>query len=406
MSKFIITTVFILVGVLTNYIYAQSEHIFLVKMIGCASGPKERSQTGFRIRGTKGVITALHGVVGCNEIKVQSETGKILFDVVRISRVDVKNDVALLSSSELEGAGNEGITLAATTVQLTPQQKVVVVGHPYGISSIRTNLELRTPPTKRLQEIIPPGDILRSLDNRASPAIQNTIVFMQGTILPGHSGAPVFDSNLNVIAVANGGLGGGMSEIVWAIPFNNIQWESANENQSVRTRLSQLASDSSASLFSFDSNIPPIFPIIKRESRNFSMGMMETNITVTPQKCPGATLDDKGCLEAVTHTRGTNNLDGFCGNITVWFFDKAGNKLEVYGMGQDHQWCVGSGVEALFGGAMRTRQDRQIIEIPRDILSRTDSVSIMHLEGPGKNPKELIEAFLNQATANKQPVAK
>jgi hypothetical protein len=405
MSKFIITTLFLFVGTFTNYIYAQNEHIFLVKMSSCASGPKERSQTGFRIRGIKGVITALHGVAGCGEIKVQSETGKILSDAVRVSRVDVKNDVALLSSSELESAGTEGLAIAPTTVQFTPEQKVVVVGHPFGISSIRTSLELRTPPTKRLREIVPPGDILRSLDNRASPAIQTTIVFMQGTILPGHSGAPVFDSNLNVIAVANGGLGGGMSEIVWAIPVSNIQWENINENQSVRDRISQLGSDPSASLFSFDSNIPPIFPIVKRDTRTFPLGIMETDITVTPQKCPSATTDDKGCLEAVTHTRGTNNLDGFCGNITVWFFDKAGNKLDVYGMGQDHQWCVGSGVEALFGGGQRTRQDRQTIEIPREILGRTDSVSILHLEGPGKNPRELIEAFLNQSP-KKQTVSK
>ena len=391
MLKIKIIFLCIFLGMVVREACAQNENIFLVKAFDCRSGPGERAQTGFRIRGSKGVLTALHGVVGCEKIKVQSETGVILYDAVSIKLADIKHDAAVLSSIELENTNTDGLDIDLSQ-NWTSNQSLTVTGHPFGISAISTQIQLRNPPATSLSNLIPPGHILNSLTQRLSPEPGITVLSIQGIILPGHSGAPVLNSKNAVIAVANGGLGGGTTQITWAIPMRNIQWADVTNNAQVRSRISILATGLSTNLFSFDENVPPLYPIAKSEKKAFSKGEMETDIVVTPN----------GSLEATTHIRGTDTLDGFCGNVTFWFFDRPGNRLGIYGMGKDHQWCVGSGIESLFGGGRRTRLDKQSLIIPKDVINKTNSISIIHLEGPGKNTSDLIRDALSGAISSKK----
>lgn len=202
---------------------AQEANVYLVKMFQCIYEPHERSQTGFRVRKLKGLVTALHGVADCQRMTVSSKSGPIFKQPLTIRSIDKDHDVALLSSAEFDTAPDDGFELAEP-LNLMAHQSVKVVGHPYGISSLDTILTVRDEPLKLLKELVPAVP-LSNLITRQSPNHLIQVINLQGNLLPGHSGAPVLDSNGHVLGVANGGLKGGFAGISWAIPYKDIEWD-------------------------------------------------------------------------------------------------------------------------------------------------------------------------------------
>lgn len=252
MSKIKIAFGVVALSLVPIQIYAQSENIFLVKMFDCANKPAQRSQTGFRVRGTSGIITALHGVADCQRITVKGNKELMLFDPLKIIKIDIEHDVALLSSSELESKNQLGLEPSKNTLW-NSLDKVRVYGHPYGIGRLDTSLNVRDPSIRPLKDLIP-SEALSNLRLRNSPNPLINVLSLQGNILPGHSGAPVLDSQGRLIAVANGGLQKGQAGISWAIPFEDIDWESANSNK----RFLSLTKPEVESLFVFDDGLPDL----------------------------------------------------------------------------------------------------------------------------------------------------
>ncbi|HEV7905653.1 MAG TPA: serine protease [Pyrinomonadaceae bacterium] len=207
---------------LATHARAQEEHIYLIKMFDCAHQPTQRSQTGFQVRGTKGLITALHGVIDCQRVMASSRKGLVLDQPLNVVKTDIDHDVALLSSPQLEivDVGLESAPPIAWELLAT----VKVYGHPYGISNLETTLTLRKPPLKPLKDLVPPTPLSFLLERRSPNHLIN-VLNLQGNLLPGHSGAPILDSSDRVVGVANGGLREGFAGISWAIPFRDIEWD-------------------------------------------------------------------------------------------------------------------------------------------------------------------------------------
>ncbi|HKS29636.1 MAG TPA: trypsin-like peptidase domain-containing protein [Pyrinomonadaceae bacterium] len=241
---------------------AQGEFIYVVKVKNCKSNPRcSRSLTGFRLRGIKGIVTALHGVADAGDIRVLGEQGSARFNgSLRLTKVDIARDLALLTSSETAAAPAEGLE-AAVNVNWNTMDRVTVIGRPLNIMTNQaTELKLRRPQLVILRDIVSPNIAVKLLERR-SPDPDREVVSISDTLLPGHSGAPILNSQNQVLAVANGGLEGGFAEFCWAIP-----WEKVNlvDARAAAGALAELTGLDPATLFSFDgeaSTLPEIYRV-------------------------------------------------------------------------------------------------------------------------------------------------
>lgn len=227
---------------------AQNEYVYLVKAYKTSGSQEFRALTGFRVRGLKGILTALHGVADCKVIKIRSnKEGEIFTKPLSVVKVDIKRDIALLLSEEIEALPADGFELASD-VQWNQLTHITVTGHPYGIEDLTDEYRVRHPkPIRPLKDLIYGSDVLRVLKRRGSPNPDLQVISIQGQIKPGQSGAPVLDERERVVGVANGGFKE-LSDITWAIPVQKIEWENATAN----TKLQALALINAEGLFSFE----------------------------------------------------------------------------------------------------------------------------------------------------------
>ena len=225
-----------------------SANIFQINASKCPGKKPERTLTGFKLRGAgggpDGIITALHGVAGCGLIMAVPDQGQPLTQALQLSELDVENDLALLTSGELSNKYPGG--LEESTIPITANVTLRVQGHPLGIQSITTEVKTRPEPIVPLRRLLPPGDTFNALQQRLSPATSISVISIQGTILPGHSGAPILDASNRVVGVANGGLLNGSAQISWAVPIGNRYFTKRANNPI----LAQLAAADSSDLFS------------------------------------------------------------------------------------------------------------------------------------------------------------
>lgn len=204
-------------------------HVFRIHAAGCNFEPKERVQTGFRLRDEPGIITALHGVADCSSIAAESgdlDRNLRLNDLI-VGKVDVPADTAVLWSNKLAALPREGLAMAPAPDSEESLLDMEAVGHPFGAPAV-----LRTPVDVN-PELLPLRDVIERhivyfLEQRASPAPDAAVYSVQGDLEPGHSGAPIMDEQGNVLAVGNGGLRSGTVGQSWAIPLQSLTWEVVN----------------------------------------------------------------------------------------------------------------------------------------------------------------------------------
>lgn len=222
---------------------AQERYVYLV------NNSDRVALTGFRVRGTKGIITALHGVVGARTIKAYTATGDKLFEPLRLQKVDIASDIALLWSPELDIMPADGFEVA-TNVNWATLKTVKVVGYPIkmDLKDITTSMEVRETPMEKLTLLLN-KDTRSRLVRRKSPDPAIEVLSLQGFLNPGHSGAPVLNSAGQLVAVGNGGLQLGTG-LGWAIPFGRIRWERALNNE----QLAALTTSDMADLFATNDN--------------------------------------------------------------------------------------------------------------------------------------------------------
>src|SRR5690242_8402690 len=71
------------------------QFVFFVKAANCRGPAPHRVLTGFRVKGMRGIVTALHGVAHCGLIAAADDSGRAVWTGLRIVRADVPHDVAV-----------------------------------------------------------------------------------------------------------------------------------------------------------------------------------------------------------------------------------------------------------------------------------------------------------------------
>ena len=267
--------------------YEPNANIFRVKSSDCVQLSKGKVvlQTGFRVRGFPGIITALHGVVGCRTISAMAETGPF-FNSLSIVQVDVDNDVALLSNPNQPFSADEGFE-RGDPYQLGNNDILNLVGFP---ETATASFRRRTQPPeiRSLESMLDVSTMAGPISNRNSPNVHIKVVAVQVNMMHGDSGAPLLDDQNMVNAIADGGWANGTVSIGWAIPFSQIHFQPVSAGN-VQTRLQQLGNQNPADA--------PVF------SATFNPGSVEP-VTVnkpTPQSStPSLSMRWRGTIRFMT----------------------------------------------------------------------------------------------------------
>jgi tetratricopeptide (TPR) repeat protein len=221
-------------------------HVYLVR-IPTADRKEVVLQTGFRLKGLKGIMTTLHGVLrgiaDGTEFTATNDKNQVLRGL-RVSHVDVARDLAILRCTQLERQSADGLTRTRAAAP-APGEQLGVVGHPQGIDLYIKSVTAGLPVLKKMRTLVPPSTS-RPFLVRNSPGVEIGVLNIEGNLVPGDSGAPVLTRNHEVVGVVDGGLLGGAAGISWAIPLASVEWQPIAK---VRQRLIQLADASSSNLF-------------------------------------------------------------------------------------------------------------------------------------------------------------
>ena len=208
--------------------------------------------TGFKaqVDGLSGIITALHGVVGCGELVAFNAADS--YRNLRIARVDIGMDAAFLTSE----ATTNGTGLQSTSGY--EEQALRVVGYPQALDyQFSHRVELQMPPLRQLFTTVPEW-VRADLERRGSPHIDQTVMSLSGAIQNGYSGAPILTWEGRVVGVANGGLKEGSVDIGWAMPIWQLQWQDA---RLVETELAALSGGRPSALFGANASAPATLPV-------------------------------------------------------------------------------------------------------------------------------------------------
>ncbi len=116
----------------------------------------------------------------------------------------------------------------------------------------------------------------------------------------------------------------------------------------------------------------PTFPIKARGSQVFEDGGGADWVVEV-------TISNNGRIDMASNIKAHRSLNGWCGRFAVYIFDKAGNVLDRYGMGENHSWCVNG---RLSPAGQHERNDELHQNIPADVLTKMDSVAVLQVTAP------------------------
>jgi S1-C subfamily serine protease len=184
----------------------------------------DRSATGFLWSGADTAVTAWHVVAGCGNVTVYFEAQRVSRSAT-VARVLRHADLALLKITDPPA----GRVLVAETVAPSLTEPLSVLGYPLQVPSMtNTPLQLRYG-GKTLRNIVPES-VAQALSG-GSPSLDLEIDFIEGHLLPGNSGAPIFNQQRKIVAIADGGLENGAAAVSWGIPAKFLaQLAASNEN--------------------------------------------------------------------------------------------------------------------------------------------------------------------------------
>lgn len=190
-----------------------SASVLRVDATNCEGNPRlERHASGFVYRDRASAVTAMHVVADCENLSVYYQNAKVARKAAVIHR-DSDADLVLLAITDPPDV-KPLLTDPHVPGLSDPLQ---VLGFPLQIPSMSsTSLHLRFG-GQTLKEIVP-ETVRTSLAQNGSPSLDLSITNIEGHLVPGLSGAPIFNGSSRVVAVGDGGLENGAVGISWGVP--------------------------------------------------------------------------------------------------------------------------------------------------------------------------------------------
>jgi len=203
--------------------FQPNPHVYRITIDGCPHSPANRRQTGFRVRGQAGIVTALHGLADCPAADINAEYSDGVLRGLALVAVDLDRDMALLTSPEL--AAGTTIGLAAPPKDTVALDGLYAIGHPYGKTYQEPTTQITITYMMTLNRIIPGVFLTDAFAERRSPDLQIRTLFAEAHFVPGHSGAPVLNAQNQVVGMVDGGLKEGFIGKSWLIPWSDVVWQ-------------------------------------------------------------------------------------------------------------------------------------------------------------------------------------
>ncbi|MDD4964629.1 MAG: serine protease [Gallionella sp.] len=185
-----------------------------------ARGAWQHAATGFLWMDSSHVVTSLHVVDRSNNITVRymdADGNMVASSSANVVAVLKDSDLVLLRVTKPQDRKPLTINESPPVVK----QTFDVVGFPLNISvASNTTVTIRHGGNK-LRTILGPKHLIL-VKSAPYPSVDVEILNLEGSLVPGHSGAPIVNEQGQVIGIADGGLESGAIEISWGIPVKQL----------------------------------------------------------------------------------------------------------------------------------------------------------------------------------------
>ena len=180
--------------------------------------------TGFIWQKPDQIITSLHAMHPGAKIFVKYFNDLRYLREVEPIKVYKDADLVLLKIKKGQNPPPpvEPITADQINInRLDAEETIYSLGYPSGArvasSKVLKKGYINKPPPETLESFLPKAyvDILR---NHEFPKINIEIIYVQGSLLPGYSGAPCVDARGKLVGIGDGGLEKGAANVSWLIP--------------------------------------------------------------------------------------------------------------------------------------------------------------------------------------------
>lgn len=176
--------------------------------------------TGFLWKDPSLIITALHGM---------KPNGKILIfypdnsqSKAVVTKVFKEGDLVLLKADNPAPLSNKVAPITTFQKEVSTGEQLTAMGFYGGAQSKTTQQFNKGSAAPETIRAIAPSALEKEVNNILFPKIDFKIYYVSGSLLPGYSGCPVYNKNMELVAIGDGGLDKGQTNVSWCIPAMNI----------------------------------------------------------------------------------------------------------------------------------------------------------------------------------------
>ncbi|HZK08508.1 MAG TPA: serine protease [Bacteroidales bacterium] len=202
-------------------------------MIKITANGQPSAASGFIWKQDDWVVTSLHAMQAGAEIKVLYLNS--YWRDATVIRVLPKADLVLLKTNLTEMPLSKPVKPITSfyTNKIKFPEKLYAQGYHGGANGHRTqSLEKGDANPETLEYLIVSTADKKKLKTLGFPQIDLPVYYLNGSLLPGYSGAPIYNSAGQLAAIGDGGLENGQINVSWAIPATYLpELENANSTQ-------------------------------------------------------------------------------------------------------------------------------------------------------------------------------